>query len=86
MAAYRAGRHEATGYSPNHLVFGRENRMPIDVVFDLTPTEEPSQTDDGYVEKLQIGSETSRTSRRTQQEVLRPMCSSTAVCCRRQHA
>jgi len=52
MAAYHARRYEATGYSPNYLVFGRENSLPIDVALDLPPTEEPSQTYDGYVEKL----------------------------------
>ena len=31
-AAYRASVHEATGYSPNFLMFGHENRMPIDVI------------------------------------------------------
>ena len=29
MAAYRASRHEATGYSPNFLVLGREARAPL---------------------------------------------------------
>jgi transposase InsO family protein len=53
MAAYRASRHEATGYSPNQLVLGRENRMPIDIVLDLPPAEEPAVTYDGYVETAQ---------------------------------
>ena len=33
MDAYRASRHEATGFSPNLLVFGREERAPIDLLF-----------------------------------------------------
>jgi len=32
MAAYQSTRHEATGYTPNHLVFGREVRAPVDIV------------------------------------------------------
>ena len=34
-AAYRASTHEATGFSPNYLVLGRENRMPIDLVLGM---------------------------------------------------
>ena len=42
MSAYRASTHSATGYSPNNLVFGRENRMPADIVTsDLSGLEEP---------------------------------------------
>jgi len=51
MAAYRASRHESTGYSPNYLVLGRENRAPIDIM--LPPTIDGStETYDGYVEKM----------------------------------
>ena len=32
MAAYRASRHETTGYTPNYLMFGREVSMPVDIV------------------------------------------------------
>jgi transposase InsO family protein len=32
IAAYRATPHQSTGFSPNTLMFGRENRMPIDIV------------------------------------------------------
>ena len=32
MAAYRASRHESTGFSPNYLMFGRELTMPADII------------------------------------------------------
>ena len=32
MTAYRASVHESTRFSPNRLMFGRENRLPIDIV------------------------------------------------------
>ena len=44
MSACRATRHESTGYTPNFLVFGRENRAPPDIIFG-SPEEEP---DDSY--------------------------------------
>src|SRR5215470_13727905 len=43
LAAYRATTHESTGYSPNFLLFGRENRAPLDVVLGVpegTPVED----------------------------------------------
>ena len=53
MAAYRSTVHEATGFSPNFLVHGRELRAPIDVV--LAVSDEPEgvgvSTDD-YANEL----------------------------------
>jgi len=37
LAAYRASLHEATGYSPNFLMFGRESRAPVDLVYGMPP-------------------------------------------------
>jgi len=39
MAAYRASPHSSTGFTPNRLFLGRENRMPLDLVMGL-PLEE----------------------------------------------
>ena len=54
MAAYRASRHEATGFTPNKLFLGREVHMPIDLVMGL-PAEEVGldQTTDDYVRRMQ---------------------------------
>ena len=41
VAAYRASVHEVTGYSPNFIVFGRENALPVDLVYGA-PTADPS--------------------------------------------
>jgi len=39
MAAYRASPHSSTGYSPNFLMFGRENLAPLDLIYGF-PVEE----------------------------------------------
>jgi len=53
MAAYRASRHESTGYTPNKLFLGRENRMPLDLIMG-SPLEDTSlyQTEHEYLENL----------------------------------
>src|SRR3989442_12125116 len=42
MAAYRASPHDATGFSPNYLMFGRENRAPLDLLYGGPPENKPS--------------------------------------------
>lgn len=54
-AAYRASVHESTGFSPNFVVFGRENRMPADLVLGCPPNEEEYHSSpDQYVNQLQM--------------------------------
>jgi len=55
MAAYRAAKHESTGFSPNRIVLGHENRAPLDLLIGEV-LEEGDRTGsyDEYVdEKLQ---------------------------------
>jgi transposase InsO family protein len=33
LAAYRSTNHEATGYTPNYVKFGREARAPLDLLY-----------------------------------------------------
>ncbi len=42
-AAYRASVHEATGYTPNLLTYGKENRAPVDIVFGCPEEEDESR-------------------------------------------
>ena len=51
MAAYRASRHESTGYTPNLLTLGREVRMPADIVYGSLD-ETPNESYDSYVENV----------------------------------
>jgi len=55
MAAYRAAKHESTGFSPNRIVLGHENRAPLDLLIgDVLQEEGRTEAYDDYVyEKLQ---------------------------------
>ena len=46
MAAYRATIHQSTNYSPNYLMFAREVRAPVDLVFGIPPEQPPCSYDD----------------------------------------
>ena len=52
MAAYRATPHDATGCSPNKLVFGRENRMPIDILYGRPSGTPPPLDVNDYIRNL----------------------------------
>lgn len=54
MAAYRASKHASTGQSPNMIIFGKENRAPIDIALGPVQGEEQHyESYDEYVERLQ---------------------------------
>jgi transposase InsO family protein len=52
-AAYRATRHETTGFSPNFMLMGRETPMPLELTVPR-PTDDEEQTEQWvpYVESL----------------------------------
>src|SRR6185436_3078350 len=50
MAAYRASRHETTGFSPNYLILGREARAPIDLVLGEPNDEAGEISFDSFVD------------------------------------
>jgi hypothetical protein len=53
MAAYRSTIHQSTGFTPNFLVFGRENRAPIDLVLaSLDEPEGVGASPDDFVNQL----------------------------------
>jgi hypothetical protein len=45
LLTYRASTHDTTGLTPARLVFGRELRLPFDLLFGATPNKEGPTTD-----------------------------------------
>lgn len=57
LAAYRATVHEATGFSPNRLFLGKENRLPVDLVYGAVVDDARERyTADEYINKLMMRS------------------------------
>ncbi|GFY18716.1 retrovirus-related Pol polyprotein from transposon 412 [Trichonephila clavipes] len=51
LLAYRSAVHETTGYSPSQMLFGRDLRLPCDLLFGRPP-DTPSSPEE-YVQNLQ---------------------------------
>ena len=51
MAAYRSSRHEATQFTPNYLMLGRDVRAPVDIVYGSPESVQPNSYDD-YADEL----------------------------------
>ena len=52
MAAYRSSRHEATQYTPNFIMMGREVRAPVDIVYG-SPEASRLGSYDSYADEMQ---------------------------------
>ncbi|GFT35278.1 retrovirus-related Pol polyprotein from transposon 412 [Trichonephila clavipes] len=50
LLAYRSAVHETTGYSPSQMLFGRDLRLPCDLLFGRPP-DTPSSPEE-YVQNL----------------------------------
>ncbi|TWW52959.1 hypothetical protein D4764_0155110 [Takifugu flavidus] len=44
--AYNCTRSEATGYAPYYLLYGRNPRLPVDIMFSLTPRDQSASHSD----------------------------------------
>lgn len=53
LMAYRSAEHEATGFSPAKLMFGRELRLPVDLTTGRPPGTHLPDTHSDYVRALQ---------------------------------
>ena len=52
--AYRASTHETTGVTPANMVFGRELRLPCDLMFGAPPDKEQSVTDNAALRPVAL--------------------------------
>lgn len=50
-SAYRASVHETTSFTPNRILFVRETRLPLDLVYGMPPSEKVA-TPIEYVTKM----------------------------------
>lgn len=57
MLAYRSSVHETTGYSPAKLNFGRELKLPIDLVYGQVPTETCQESYHEFVDQVKTNLE-----------------------------
>jgi len=60
LMAYRAAEYEATGFTPSHLIFGREIQLPVDLATGKLPDERLPAPHTEYLRTLQCRMEETR--------------------------
>ena len=53
LSAYRSSVHSTTNFTPNYLIFGRENRAPMDLVFGSPVDERVVDSEHNYIHGMQ---------------------------------
>ena len=53
LSAYRSSVHSTTNFTPNYLIFGRENRAPMDLVFGSPVDEKVVDSEHDHVRRMQ---------------------------------
>ena len=51
--AYNCLRQDTTGYSPYYLMFGREPKLPVDLMFGIGPNDKTKSTSE-YIKRLRL--------------------------------
>ena len=52
LMAYRATPHETTEFTPNLMMFGRENNIPVDILLPPSPDDKEMKTPEKYASEL----------------------------------
>jgi len=63
--AYRTSVHESTGFTPFYLMYGRETRLPADLVYGTVQTDDPNQNDDFVTARRDVLREAFQATRET---------------------
>jgi hypothetical protein len=68
MLAYRSAIHDTTGFSPARLNFGRELKLPVDLIYGRVPKDTLHRTYHDFVDDLKVNLE--ETHERAREKVI----------------